>query len=148
MNKEQISLVQNSFKQVAPIAEQAATLFYGRLFELDPSLQAMFKQTDMAEQGRKLMAMLGMAVGCLNKLEQLLPTVRQLGLKHVDYGVKAAHYDTVGAALLWTLAQGLGEAFTPDVEQAWTVTYTALAGAMKEAAYQADRLLPVAAVGE
>jgi nitric oxide dioxygenase len=102
----------------------------------------------MAEQGRKLMATLGMAVGYLTKLEQLLPTVRQLGLKHVDYGVKAAHYDTVGAALLWTLAQGLGEAFTPDVEQAWTVTYTALAGAMKEAAYQADRLLPVAAVGE
>ncbi len=126
-------LVQESFAAVAPIADEAAVLFYRRLFELDPSLERMFRG-DMAEQRRKLMQMLTAAVKGLDRLEQLVPVVEDLGRRHVGYGVTDAHYDTVGAALLWTLEQGLGEAFTPDVQDAWAAVYGLLARTMKNAA--------------
>jgi hemoglobin-like flavoprotein len=126
-------LVQESFAAVAPIADEAAVLFYRRLFELDPSLERMFRG-DMAEQRRKLMQMLTAAVKGLDRLEQLVPVVEDLGRRHAGYGVADAHYDTVGAALLWTLEQGLGEAFTPDVRDAWITVYGLLARTMKNAA--------------
>jgi hemoglobin-like flavoprotein len=130
MTNEQIKLVQDSFRQVAPIAETAAQLFYARLFELDPDLELLFKG-NLSEQGRKLMQMLGVAVNSLDRMDQLLPVVRSLGARHVSYGVRDKDYDTVGQALLWTLRKGLGEAFTPDVEAAWSNVYTALASAMQ-----------------
>jgi hemoglobin-like flavoprotein len=130
MTSEQIKLVQDSFKQVAPIAETAAQLFYARLFELDPDLELLFKG-NLSEQGRKLMQMLGLAVKSLDRMDQLLPVVRSLGTRHVSYGVRDKDYDTVGEALLWTLGKGLGEAFTPDVEAAWTNVYATLASAMQ-----------------
>ena len=133
MNVQQIALVQDSFAKVAPIAETAATLFYNKLFELDPSLRPLFKG-DITEQGAKLMKMLGIAVNSLKSLESLIPIVQSLGEKHVGYGVKDEHYDTVGDALIWTLEQGLGDAFTPQVKDAWLVTYTTLATVMMEAA--------------
>lgn len=132
MNAEQVRLVQESFKQVAPIADAAAALFYGRLFDLDPALEALFKG-DMIEQGRKLMQMLGVAVLSLDRLEQVLPAVRALGARHARYGVREKDYDTVGRALIWTLRKGLGDDFTPEAEAAWAETYAALAGAMKDA---------------
>ena len=134
MTAPEIKLVQSSFRAVAPIADQAAALFYARLFELDPALRALFRG-DMQEQGRKLMSVLGLAVGSLEKLDQLLPAVRQLGVRHVGYGVDDGHYATVGAALLWTLEKGLGSAFTPEVRAAWTTTYTTLASTMLDAAH-------------
>jgi len=118
---------------VEPIAEQAAEIFYNRLFELDPSLRQLFK-SDMKDQGRKLMAMLKVAVSSLDKIDQLVPVVEKLGKGHVNYGVKPEHYDTVGEALLWTLEQGLGEAYTSEVEDAWGAVYTTLAATMKHAA--------------
>jgi hemoglobin-like flavoprotein len=130
MTNEQIKLVQDSFRQVAPIAETAAQLFYARLFELDPDLELLFKG-NLSEQGRKLMQMLGVAVNSLDRMDQLLPVVRSLGARHVSYGVRDKDYDTVGQALLWTLRKGLGEAFTADVEAAWSNVYTALASAMQ-----------------
>ena len=133
MNREHITLVQRSLKQVEPIAEVAAALFYDRLFDLDPALRPLFKG-DMKEQGHKLMQTLSIVVTGLSRLETILPAVQDLGRRHVHYGVQDAHYDTVGAALLWTLEQGLGEAFTPDVADAWATAYGLLAGAMKEAA--------------
>ncbi len=133
MNTEQIALVQDSFSHVLPIADTAATLFYTRLFELDPALRPLFRG-DMQEQGRKLMAMLRLAVNGLNRLDTLVPAVQDLGRRHAGYNVEAAHYATVGAALLWTLAQGLGEIFTPAVEAAWTTVYTVLATTMIAAA--------------
>ena len=133
MTPEQIDLVQNSFKLVAPIAEDAAALFYDRLFTLDPALRPLFKN-DMKEQGRKLMQALSIVVKGLKRLDTILPAVQDLGRRHVHYGVRDEHYDTVGAALLWTLTQGLGDAFTPEVEDAWATAYGLLAGAMKEAA--------------
>ncbi len=132
MNPVQIALVQDSFAQVVPMADLAADLFYTRLFTLDPALRSMFKG-DMCEQKRKLMATLQFAVFSLSRLDHLLPTVRTLGERHAGYGVTAAHYDTVGQALLWTLEQGLGAVFTPDVKAAWAETYLLLAGVMQEA---------------
>jgi hemoglobin-like flavoprotein len=133
VTKEQVALVQNSFAAIAPIADDAAALFYRRLFELDPSLQAMFKG-DMTEQRKKLMHMLTLAVKGLNRLEQLVPVVEDLGRRHVGYGVEDRHYETVGAALLWTLEKGLGPAFTPETKEAWVTVYGLLATTMKSAA--------------
>ena len=133
MTKEQVLLVQQTFAKVAPIADQAAALFYKRLFEMDPSARALFK-IDMTEQGRKLMQMIGIAVAGLSNPETIRQAVADLGVRHVSYGVTEVQYDTVGAALLWTLGQGLGPAFTKDVEEAWTEAYNLLATIMKQAA--------------
>jgi hemoglobin-like flavoprotein len=133
MTSAQKLLVQTTFAKVVPIADTAASLFYGRLFEIDPSLRPLFKG-DIVEQGRKLMQMLGVAVTGLDRLDQIVPAVQQLGARHAAYGVKDEHYATVAAALLWTLEQGLGPDFTPEVKDAWTAAYTLLAATMKEAA--------------
>ncbi len=133
MTPEQIDLVQESFKKVVPIKETAAELFYNRLFEVDPSLRALFKG-DIAEQGKKLMAMLGTAVGGLKSPETILPAVQDLGARHAGYSVKPEYYETVGGALVWTLEQGLGEDFTDDVKDAWIAAYTLLSSVMIEAA--------------
>ncbi len=133
MTPEEQTLVRDSFAKILPIAPQAAKLFYDRLFVLDPSLKPLFK-SDMAEQGRKLMAMIGVAVASLDKLETIVPAVQALGRRHKTYGVPPSSYDTVGAALLWALGQGLGAAFTPAVKAAWTKAYTILATVMKDAA--------------
>jgi hemoglobin-like flavoprotein len=130
MTPTQVGLVQDSWKRVLPIKDEAAQLFYGRLFELNPNLQPLFKG-DMAEQRRKLMAMINVAVTNLDRIETLIPNLRELGRKHQGYGVGARDYDTVGAALLWTLEQGLGAAFTTEVRVAWTETYGALATTMQ-----------------
>jgi hemoglobin-like flavoprotein len=140
MTPQQITLVQASFADVKPIATTAAELFYNRLFTLDPALRPLFKG-DMGQQGQMLMSMIGAAVIGLKDLERLAPVVRQLGARHVRYGVQAQHYATVGSALLWTLDQGLGDKFTPAVRDAWTQAYTLLAdvmllGAMEEEATQ------------
>lgn len=132
MTPEQIGLVQGTWASVVPIKETAAELFYGRLFELDPSLRALFKG-DMKEQGRKLMAMINVAVASLDKLDSIVPAVKDLGRRHGGYGVKPQDYGTVATALLWTLEKGLGDAFTPAVKEAWTQTYMVLATTMQSA---------------
>ncbi|MCX6954744.1 MAG: globin family protein [Verrucomicrobia bacterium] len=137
MTPSDITLVKDSFRKIVPIADQAASLFYARLFELDPSLRALFRG-DMHEQGRKLMAMIATAVGALERLDTIVPAVRQLGARHAGYGVTEDHYATVGAALLWTLEKGLGADFTPAVKAAWTATYTLLANTMIDAARSAQ----------
>lgn len=134
LTARQVRLVQISWQQVLPIQAQAAALFYGRLFELDPSLRPMFRN-DAVEQGRKLMAALNIVVQGLDRLPELLPLVQQLGRRHVGYGVQPAHYDTVGQALVWTLAQGLGDTATDEVLQAWAQAYGCVADAMQQAAW-------------
>ena len=137
MNSEQISLVQSSFEDVRPIADVASELFYARLFVLDPSLRPLFKG-DMVEQGRMLMSMLSSAVGGLTRLDTLAPVLRNLGARHVAYGVRDEHYATVGSALLWTLEQGLESKFTPAVREAWYLAYTLLSSAMQQGAQEAS----------
>lgn len=134
MSPEDKALVKTTWAMVVPIADVAATLFYERLFALDPSLQPMFDGTDMKEQRRKLLAALGAVVSGLDNLEPLIPVLENLGRSHLRYGVTDAHYATVGAALLWTLEQGLGEAWTPAAQGAWTHAYGTVAGVMRRAA--------------
>jgi nitric oxide dioxygenase len=129
MNSEKIDLVQASFRKVLPIREQAAALFYGRLFEIAPEVKPMFKG-DMTEQGRKLMATLGIVVNGLRDLPAIVPAAEALAVKHNGYGVKSEHYAPVGEALLWTLEQGLGPDFNPEAKEAWLAAYTLLSGVM------------------
>ena len=133
LTPRQVELVQTTWEKCVPIADQAAALFYGRLFELDPNLKPMFK-SDIKEQGKKLMQMITAAVRGLNDLNRLVPVVQDLGRRHVGYGVKDEHYATVGTALLWTLEKGLGDDFTPEVKDAWASVYGVLAGTMRKAA--------------
>ena len=136
MTPRQIKLVQDSFAQVRPIAATAAELFYNRLFSLDPSLRPMFKG-EMNKQGQMLMSMIGSAVMGLSNLEKLAPVVRELGARHVGYGVRSEHYVTVGEALVWTLEQGLGDQFTPEVREAWIAAYGLLSDVMQLGAMEA-----------
>jgi hemoglobin-like flavoprotein len=136
MTPEQKDFVKTSWQKVLPIADKAAVLFYGKLFELDPSVKSLFKG-NMQEQGAKLMKMINTVVNGLDRLDAIVPAVQDLGRRHIAYGVRDEHYDTVGAALIWTLGQGLGPAFTPPVKDAWSTVYGILAGTMKEAAAKA-----------
>lgn len=133
MTPDQIDLVRASFRQVLPIKTGAAALFYGRLFEIAPDLRAMFTN-DLTAQGAKLMAAIGFVAAGLDKLEQIVPEVQALARRHADYGVEEFHYAVVGEALIWTLDQGLGAGFTPQVRQAWLEAYGILAETMIAAA--------------
>lgn len=130
MTSHQITLVQETFDAVRPIAAEAAAMFYDRLFALDPNLRRLFRG-DMQEQGRKLMQAIALVVQGLRAPDTILPSVTALGARHRGYGVEPEHYSTVGAALLWTLEQGLGPAFTLEVEDAWAAAYAMLAEAMQ-----------------
>jgi nitric oxide dioxygenase len=143
MTPEQLQLIRSSFAKVAPIKDQAAALFYGRLFELDPSLRPLFKG-DMAAQGAKLMVALGAVVASLDRLARILPAIRQLGRQHAAYGVRPDHYATVGEALIWTLQQAQGADFTPALRRAWTDAYGRLAWAMIAAAEEDQELAEAA----
>lgn len=136
MDPKVIELVQSSWRSVEPIAPQAAEIFYSKLFDADPALKGLFKG-DMAQQGAKLMQMIGAAVRGLNDVPALLPVLQALGVRHQGYGVEPKDYEVVGAALLDTLAQGLGAAFTPEVQQAWATVYKTMAEVMTQAAQQA-----------
>ncbi len=134
MTGDQVKAIQDSFDKVAPIAEQAAELFYGRLFEIAPAVKPLFRG-DMKEQGRKLMATLAVVVKGLDNLEAILPAASALAKRHVGYGVKAADYTPVGAALLWTLERGLGASWTPELAEAWGAAYGVLSEFMIGEAY-------------
>jgi hemoglobin-like flavoprotein len=144
MDARKKQLVQDSWTRVEPIADTAATLFYGRLFAVDPTLRPLFPSSDLGEQKKKLMQTLTVAVRGLDRLDQLTPALEALGRRHVGYGVEDSHYDTVGEALLWTLDQGLGAAFTPEVREAWAETYDLVATVMQRAAAQATPLAAAA----
>jgi hemoglobin-like flavoprotein len=134
MTPSQVKLVQDSFAKVAPIADQAAEIFYDRLFEVAPAVRSLF-HGDMAEQRRRLVATLAVVVNGLGDLPSVLPAASALAKRHVGYGVRPEHYAVVGEALLWTLARGLGEQWTPEVAAAWTAAYGTLSGYMISEAY-------------
>ena len=133
MTPHQVSLVRKTWSLVEPLGDTVTTLFYGRLFELDPSLRGLFK-ADMQDQGRSLRVMISMVIAGLTQLDKLMPALVSCGRRHVAYGVEDSHYDIVREALLWTLGQGLRQHFTAEVREAWSATYELMAGAMKEAA--------------
>jgi hemoglobin-like flavoprotein len=133
MDPTTTTLVRHSWQQVQPIAPTAAALFYDNLFAADPTLRPLFK-SDLGHQGQRLMQMIGAAVDKLDDLPTLVPVLESLAQRHAGYGVREAHYQTVGAALLKTLGQGLGDAFTPPVRDAWTSVYGLIAEVMVTAA--------------
>ena len=134
MSPEQKALVKNSWQKLAPLGDTAASLFYDRLFEIDATIRTLFKTTNLTEQRRKLIQALALVVNGLDNLDALVPTIADLGRRHAQYGVTDSHYDTVGAALLWTLEQGLGAGWTPEVKAAWSGAYTLVADVMRGAA--------------
>lgn len=134
MTPEQVKLVQDSFSKVAPIADQAAVIFYGRLFEIAPEVKPLF-HGDMTEQRRKLMTALAMVVNNLRDIPSILPAASALAKRHVGYGVRPEHYAPVGAALLWTLEKGLGAQWTRPVSDAWVEAYATLSEYMIGEAY-------------
>jgi hemoglobin-like flavoprotein len=131
MTPRQVALVRQSWMQLQPVADEAARMFYARLFETDPALRPLFR-SDLAEQGRKLMGMLAVAIHALERIDSLA-SLQDLGARHARYGVKPEHYPRVGEALLWALAQGLGGAFTVEVKEAWAAAYARLARRMQAA---------------
>jgi hemoglobin-like flavoprotein len=137
MTPEQIKLVQESWKKVLPIKETAAELFYGKLFEIAPQVQPLFKNTTLQKQGAKLMSMINSAVMGLDNPKSIASLLEDSGKRHVGYGVQDRDYEYVGAALLWTLEQGLQDGFTPQVAQAWKEVYAYMASTMKNAAHRA-----------
>lgn len=134
MTPSQIKLVQDSFAKVAPISDQAAIIFYDRLFEVAPQVRGMFPD-DLTEQRKKLMTTLAVVVNGLSNLETILPAASALAKRHVNYGARSEHYPVVGAALLWTLERGLGDAWTPELAAAWIAAYGTLSGYMIAEAY-------------
>lgn len=136
MNELSISLVRQSWEKVLPIAPQAGALFYNNLFALNPDLKALFRG-DMAAQSQKLMAMIAVAVNKLDDPASLIPVLQSMGKRHASYGVNDQHYETVGAALVTTLSQGLGEEFTASVRAAWIDVYGVMSKVMIAAAHEA-----------
>ena len=130
MTPAQIDALRSSWARVEPIGEQAAKLFYARLFELDPSLRMLFRG-DRAAQGRKLLAALRATVAAVDRFDDLRPVLADLGARHQGYGVRAEHYDTVRAALLWTLQRGLEPHYRAETDAAWRAAYAAVAQAMQ-----------------
>ncbi len=137
MTPSQIEIVNKTWRQVLALGDEAAKLFYDRLFEIDPAVRPLFTADNMPEQRKKLMLMLGAAVAGLEDLHALVPVLQDLGRRHVGYGVTEDHYDSVGAALLWTLERGLGEAWNEDVSEAWAAVYALVAEVMIDAARDA-----------
>ncbi len=142
MDETQKAHVRRTFDRIAPIADQAGLMLYDNIFAIDPDLRRLFK-IDIETQGRKIMAVVATAVAHLDRLDEVMPTVRELGRKHVAYGVGPREYEIGGVALLKTLDEALGDDFTPEVRDAWAACYEALTGAMKAAA--AEVAAPAAA---
>jgi hemoglobin-like flavoprotein len=145
MTPEQKRLIKETWRRVLPIADGAAALFYNRLFEIDPSTEALFRKTNMPDQRKKLVQTLTVALQGLDNLDALVPVVESLGRRHRGYGVTAEHYESVGAALLWTLEQGLGKAWTPEAAAAWMQLYGLLSAIMRRAANEPAQTTPKAA---
>ena len=130
LTEYQVKLIQDTWEMLAPVKEQTAALFYKKLFLVDPKIKPLFK-ADMTSQGEKLITAINLVVNSLNNLEQVVPALEELGERHASYGVQPAHYDTVGGALLWTFEQSLGDAFTAEAKEAWTLAYGLIASTMK-----------------
>lgn len=139
MTPAQIALVKETWAKVVPIADSAASLFYTRLFETSPQLAPMFAGVDFAQQRKKLVQAINMVVISLDRVDTLLPMIRDLGLRHAGYGVRDEHYGQVGAALLWTLQTGLGDDWSDEAAMAWTLAYQLLADTMIAGAQQGTR---------
>lgn len=139
MRPDQVALLRTTWAQVTPLGVAAAALFYERLFALDPQLASLFAHTDMERQGKKLLQALSVVVATADRLHSLGPSLEELGRGHLRYGVEDRHYDTVGIALLATLESALGTAFTPAVQEAWTLAHAGMATHMRTGAQRGQQ---------
>jgi hemoglobin-like flavoprotein len=142
MTPEQKDIIRRTWQRIVPIADHAVSVFYDRLFEIDPDLRPLFAGADMTRQRKKLVAALALVVRALDRFEEFMPNLETLGRGHAHFGVRDEHYDTVGDALLWTLEKGLGEAWTAEARSAWTAAYTLVADTMRDGAASADAARP------
>ena len=133
MTPKQIEIIRETWQKVVPIGDVATELFYSRLFEIDPSVRPLFSKVDLPLQRRKLLQALNSVIESIENLESVVPTLQDLGRRHVGYGVKDAQYDSVGGALLWTLEKGLGEAWSEEAAEAWASAYALIANTMIDA---------------
>ncbi len=133
MTPKQIEIIRETWQKVVPIGDVATELFYSRLFEIDPSVRPLFSKADLPLQRRKLLQALNAVIESIENLETVVPTLQDLGRRHVGYGVKDAQYDSVGGALLWTLEKGLGEAWSEEAAEAWASAYALIANTMIDA---------------
>lgn len=133
LTEQEKTIIRESFGKVAPESKLVAEIFYARLWEIDPESRSLFKNTNMVEQGRKLMQTLAFVFGGLHDIESILPAVRDLGRRHIGYGIRKEQYSSVGLALIWALETKLGEAFTAEVKEAWLKVYTLLVSAATSA---------------
>jgi len=143
MTPKQKEILRMTWRQVVPIGDAAAAMFYERLFAIDPTTEPMFATVDAAEQRKKLLAALAHVVGGLDDFGTIQPVLEDLGRRHAGYGVQDSQYDSVGRALLWTLEQGLGEAWTDEAAEAWATAYGAISGTMRDAARLAGAAPPL-----
>ena len=133
---DEIRLVKDTFPEIRDMAIPVSLLFYGRLFDLDPSLRALFK-IDMTSQSEKLMAMVDSVVASLDSFDEVRPALRELGRRHVDYGVKEAHYATLASAFVWAVGQALDGGSSPDVRDAWNAVLAEISREMLSGAADA-----------
>ena len=134
LTAEQVNIIRDTWRSIGPISNMVPQIFYDRLFEIDPSTKPLFTKTNMPGQHVKLMEALELVAENANDLDSLTPALEDLGRRHVRYGVEDKHYDSVGAALMWTLERGFGAAFTHEVRQAWLLAYQFVSGTMRQAA--------------
>jgi hemoglobin-like flavoprotein len=138
LHSNQIKLVRDSFQLLRPQSDAVAEAFYNRLFELEPNLKLLF-HGDMGEQGSKLMVAIGAVVENLDRFHEVEPTLQELAVRHVGYGVKIGDYEAVGGALLWAIERTLLPNFPPETKIAWAATYLSLSTVMKDAATAAAK---------
>ena len=128
-----VALIRSSFAVVAPQAEEVARHFYATLFSQAPQTRDLFP-VNMEVQRSRLLRALVHVVQMVDRPDELVPFLEQLGRDHRKFGVMAEHYDAVGAALISAVAEFAGQAWTPRVARAWTESYGAVARAMRTAA--------------
>jgi len=135
-------LVVESWKSLAPNGAEVGAGIYRRLFEIDPSLRVLFAGAVMEEQVQKAVTMMDMIVQWLDVPDRLVPVLKQLGERHAKYGVRDEHYGKMGAAILGSLEEGLGERFTPEVKGAWTEAFLLISSLMRRGAAKISGAFP------
>lgn len=130
----ELDVLETSFDAVAPRGDELVETFYARLFAAAPAVKPLFAGTDLRRQKAMLLAALVLLRKSLRDLDAIVPTLRELGRRHVAYGAQPDHYPVVAAVLIASMAEVAGEAWRPEYERAWADALEVVAGAMLEGA--------------
>jgi nitric oxide dioxygenase len=135
LTEKQRQIVTASFARIVPITSEATATFYNHLWEIAPETKRLFQNTDMTQQGMKLMQTLGMAVRALHDPDSIMPMLRDLGKRHIGYGVTIEQYELIRAALLRMIEHSIGRDFNDETRDAWNAAYDLIAD-MTTSAYR------------